>query len=92
MDCLNAYYFDRHRECFEAILYYYQSSGTLFRPSHIPMTVFVQEVRFFGISEDVIANLHKLEGGWNKGVNLKVVWDLGFPLLCKTSVTSILVP
>ena len=62
VEALNAYYFDRHRECFEAILYYYQSGGTLFRPSHVPMDVFVREARFFGISSDVIANLHKLEG------------------------------
>ena len=59
---LNAYFFDRNRDCFEAILYYYQSGGTLFRPTHIPMDVFVQEARFFGISEDVLSNLHKLEG------------------------------
>ena len=62
VESLNAYFFDRNRDCFEAILHYYQSSGMLFRPTHIPMEVFVKEVRFFGISEDVICNLHKLEG------------------------------
>ena len=43
VESLNAHLFNRHRECFEAILYYYQTCGTLFRPTHIPMDVFVRE-------------------------------------------------
>ena len=33
----NAYFFDRNRQTFEAILYYYQSGGMLIRPPTIPM-------------------------------------------------------
>ena len=42
----NAYFFDRNRQCFEAILYYYQSNGTLIRPPNIPMKLFAEEIKF----------------------------------------------
>ncbi|CAF4212485.1 unnamed protein product, partial [Rotaria sordida] len=38
------YFFDRHRGCFEAILYYYQSHGRLRRPEYIPLDIFIEEV------------------------------------------------
>ena len=44
---LNEYFFDRHRECFEAILYYYQSKGRLRRPHSVPLDTFLEEVTFF---------------------------------------------
>ena len=46
-----AYYFDRNRQCFEAILHYYQSEGTLIRPSDIPVHSFEKEISFFGLIE-----------------------------------------
>ena len=36
----NAFDFDRHRQCFEAVLYYYQSGGMLMRPLNVPMEIF----------------------------------------------------
>ena len=62
VDCLKAYFFDRHRGCFEAILYYYQSGGYLIRPNDVPMDLFEKEVKFFGISDEVLKNLQKMEG------------------------------
>ena len=62
VDYIDSYFFDRHRECFEAILHYHQSGGKLFRPSNIPMDVFMEEARFFGISEDVLSSLYRMEG------------------------------
>ena len=59
---LDAYFFDCHRNCFEAILYYYQSNGSLVRPQNIPMETFAREVRFFGISKDVLVDLMRREG------------------------------
>ena len=62
VDFLDAYYFDRHREAFDSILYYYQSGGSLVRPVNIPMDLFIQEVRFFGIAEETVLNLQLKEG------------------------------
>ena len=58
----NAYFFDRNRQCFEAILHFYQSGGTLIRPPHIPMHSFAEEISFFGLGEDVFLNLQANEG------------------------------
>ena len=40
VEFLDALYFDHNRDVFEAILYYYQSSGCLLRPPTIPMHIF----------------------------------------------------
>ena len=56
------YYFDRNRQAFEAILYYYQTDGILLRPSNIPMPLFAEEVAFFDLGESVFMNLQKEEG------------------------------
>lgn len=58
----NSYFFDRHRQCFEAILYYYQSGGLLLRPPNIPMHLFADEVNFFCIGKDTLQALQKDEG------------------------------
>ena len=52
------YFFDRHRSCFTAILYYYQSEGMLIRPVNLSPDVFMQECSFFGLGEEA----HKLLG------------------------------
>ena len=64
-DC---YYFDRSIQCFESILYYYQSGGVLIRPPHIPLTLFLAEIAYFDLGKDVITNLEKKEG-----------WGIFFP-------------
>lgn len=59
------YFFDRHRESFPAILYFYQSDGimgmfkilniffskiiTLERPKWIPLDIFIEEIIFFDL-------------------------------------------
>ena len=58
----NAYYFDRNRKCFEAILYYYQSGGLLIRPPDIPFSFFEEEISFFGLEEETLLRLRKKEG------------------------------
>ena len=60
--CKNAYFFDRNRQSFEAILYYYQSGGILIRPPNIPMPLFHEEITFFDLGENAISNLQENEG------------------------------
>ncbi|EDV20143.1 uncharacterized protein TRIADDRAFT_2482, partial [Trichoplax adhaerens] len=56
------YFFDRHRQSFEAILYYYQSEGRLNRPSTVPWDIFYEELCFFQIEPEVLSHLRKVEG------------------------------
>lgn len=56
------YFFDRHRSAFDAILYYYQSGGTLIRPEHVPPHVFINEVVFFDLPEEAV-QVVQLEAG-----------------------------
>ncbi|KAL5250038.1 hypothetical protein ACHWQZ_G015942 [Mnemiopsis leidyi] len=46
------YFFDRNQEAFHAILYYYQSRGSLYIPPAIQEQVFYQELDFWGISPE----------------------------------------
>ncbi|CAF1075298.1 unnamed protein product [Rotaria sordida] len=55
------YFFDRHRGCFEAILYYYQSHGRLRRPEYIPLDIFIEEVTFFQLGEQALNQIRKDE-------------------------------
>jgi hypothetical protein len=50
----NEYYFDRHRNCFEAIIYYYQSGGRLRRPGNVPLDVFSEEIQFYELGDYAI--------------------------------------
>lgn len=43
------YYFDRNRQCFEAILFFYQSWGVLRCPPEISLEIFIDECNFFEI-------------------------------------------
>ncbi|CAF1059720.1 unnamed protein product [Rotaria sp. Silwood1] len=45
------YFFDRHRTCFESILYYYQSNGDLIRPNSISLDIFLKEISFFQLGQ-----------------------------------------
>ncbi|CAF1040379.1 unnamed protein product [Rotaria sordida] len=58
---LNEYFFDRHRGCFEAILYYYQSKGRLRRPNSVPLDTFLEEIIFFDLGQDALAQVRKDE-------------------------------
>ncbi|CAF3693288.1 unnamed protein product [Rotaria sp. Silwood1] len=58
---LDEYFFDRHRGCFEAILYYYQSKGRLRRPNLVPLDTFLEEITFFDLGQDAFAQVRKDE-------------------------------
>lgn len=58
----NEYFFDRCRIAFEAILYYYQSNGRLRRPGNVPLDIFVEEVRFYELGDEIIEKLKSDEG------------------------------
>lgn len=58
----NEYFFNRNRNAFEAILYFYQSHGRLRRPSEVPMKIFKQEIEFFELGEDILHNMMINEG------------------------------
>ncbi|CAF4457353.1 unnamed protein product, partial [Rotaria sp. Silwood2] len=55
------YFFDRHRACFEAILYYYQSNGRLHRPDYVPLDTFLEEVSFFDLGPQAVSQIDKSE-------------------------------
>ena len=46
-----AFFFNRCRLSFDAILYYYQSGGILVRPSSVPLVTFKKEVVFFNLGQ-----------------------------------------
>ena len=56
------YFFDRNRLCFEAILYFYQSKGTLNCPPEVQFPIFEQECRYFEIPEESIKEMKRREG------------------------------
>ncbi|XP_017259343.1 shaker-related potassium channel tsha2 [Kryptolebias marmoratus] len=58
----NEYFFDRNRPSFDAILYFYQSGGRLRRPVNVPVDIFMEEIRFYELGEDVIENFKEDEG------------------------------
>ena len=55
------YFFDRHRVCFQSILYFYQSRGRLRRPDHVPLDTFLEEISFFQLGSEAIEQINKLE-------------------------------
>ena len=57
-----AYFFDRNRQSFEAILYYYQTGGILIRPANIPMALFAEDIIFFDLGDEALAKLQEGEG------------------------------
>lgn len=48
------YFFDRNRLCFESVLTYYQSGGFLLRPPNVPDILFLRELEFYQLGEEVI--------------------------------------
>ncbi|CAF2523581.1 unnamed protein product [Rotaria sp. Silwood2] len=68
----NEYFFDRHRACFGAILYYYQSNGRLRRPDHVPLDVFLEEVLFFQLGREAFNQIRKDE-------NISVITKICLP-------------
>ena len=58
----NEYFFDRNRQSFDAILYYYQSGGRLRRPINVPIEVFSDEISFYELGDNVIEKYKEEEG------------------------------
>nr|XP_033816560.1 potassium voltage-gated channel subfamily A member 7 [Geotrypetes seraphini] len=58
----NEYFFDRNRPCFDAILYYYQSGGRLRRPANVPLDVFLEELKFYELGDEVLSKFREDEG------------------------------
>ena len=50
-DC---YFFDRNRDAFESILFFYQSYGRLIKPANLGLKLFIEELRFFKMGEEII--------------------------------------
>lgn len=58
----NELFLDRNRACFDAILYFYQSGGRLRRPSNIPLDIFMDELLFYQLGDDIINRFKEDEG------------------------------
>ncbi|KAJ4932703.1 hypothetical protein JOQ06_011118 [Pogonophryne albipinna] len=58
----NEIFLDRSRVCFDAILYFYQSGGRLRRPANVPLDMFLEELRFYELGEDIIERYKADEG------------------------------
>ncbi|XP_066277140.1 potassium voltage-gated channel subfamily A member 7-like [Branchiostoma lanceolatum] len=76
------YFFDRHRPSFEGILFYYQT-GIMKRPRNVPVEIFVMELKFFDMGDNVIKDLLKNEGCYVPEEELepqtrikRIIWDL----------------
>lgn len=58
----NELFLDRNRTCFDAILYFYQSGGRLRRPANVPLDVFMDELEFYELGEDIMTRFKDDEG------------------------------
>lgn len=58
----NELFLDRNRVCFDAILYFYQSGGRLRRPANVPLDMFLEELRFYELGEEIIDRFKADEG------------------------------
>ncbi|KAM9843461.1 potassium voltage-gated channel subfamily A member 1 [Aulostomus maculatus] len=58
----NELFLDRSRVCFDAILYFYQSGGRLRRPANIPLDIFLEELRFYELGDEIIDRFKEDEG------------------------------
>ena len=58
----NQYFFQRNRICFESILYFYQSNGTLNCPMGVQIDLFEKECSFFKIPKIFIDKMKRREG------------------------------
>lgn len=56
------YFFNRNRNAFDSILFYYQSNGLLTRPNNIRLQEFCDELKFFEIEEETLSEFMKDEG------------------------------
>ena len=57
------YYLGRHAPTFTYILYYYQSGGKLYCPDDVPEDIFLDEIEFYELGDQVVAD-YKLRTGF----------------------------
>lgn len=62
VECYNEYFFDRCRQCFGAIIFFYQSNGILSCPLNVNVDIFVKECEFFKIPYSFIVQMKIKEG------------------------------
>lgn len=55
-------FLDRSRVCFDAVLYFYQSGGRLRRPANVPLDMFLEELHFYELGEEIIDRYKEDEG------------------------------
>ncbi|KAL5268015.1 hypothetical protein ACHWQZ_G004911 [Mnemiopsis leidyi] len=65
---LNAYFFNRHRPCFDSILHYYQT-GKEAPPLNVDPDVYAKEKEFFGIKKEREVTVFIPEGDGSDGIN-----------------------
>ena len=56
------HFFNRNRTCFESILYFYQSRGTLLCPKGTSISIFEKECEYFQVPQTMINDMKKKEG------------------------------
>ena len=56
------YFFNRNRNAFDSILFYYQSDGLLTRPNNVRLQEFCDELKFFEIEEETLTEFMRDEG------------------------------
>ena len=56
------YFFDRHRPTFEAVFNYYKYGGYLRRPDPVPDDIFLSELDFYEIEQDIVDRYKREEG------------------------------
>ena len=69
------YFFDRDRNAFNAILYYYQSNGQLYCPLTLPMTILVTEAQFFELGNTAIKQVLDIQSEDISSVMPKKKWQ-----------------
>uniref|UniRef100_A0A915AVW6 BTB domain-containing protein n=1 Tax=Parascaris univalens TaxID=6257 RepID=A0A915AVW6_PARUN len=77
------YFFDRHRPSFESILYIYQSHGVVKRPESVPIDIFLKEMKFFEMTDDILEAFWISEGyekpeeaKMPENIHQRRVWEL----------------
>lgn len=58
----NEYFFNRNRNAFDAILFFYQSKGVLVRPETVSLQIFCHELEFFQVGRKVLEQYMEDEG------------------------------
>ena len=76
------YFFDRDRLCFESILHFYQSNGTLKCPSGTPISLFEQECKYFCIPKRSIYSMKRQEGIFPELINNDI--NIGLKICLRT--------